>query len=265
MGKVTTVHTVLQGALDELADKPAPPYHGGVDAKPKLGVLGHAGVALMLADAVAKHVAKADRERFERWSTTARHVYDHHLRGDVTVVKGDTWTRRSLEAKAKAALQKELNQGKWGASYLPEQPLVRGLSTPLHVGFVAALLAFDLEVGHAGGGPDSTFALRASAGLAARLVGAPLVPALDAAMLREELRNMLAERSDPHASDVTACLWRAAKDRKVTHVLGRLASSELLLTFKQGARWRVFAGPRDEVLATVPDAQFEAAIEAALR
>lgn len=263
MGKVTTIHAVLQSAIDRVPGAGGP-YHGGVDAKPRLGVLGHAGVALFLAESVASAVTRGDRPRYDHWLAIAREVYSKHLRNDVTIVKGEAWTRRSLDTARKLELQRELNQGKWGATYHPEQPTIRTLSPALHVGFVAALLAFDLEVGHGAGGSDPTVALCAAAGIAAGLAadGPSLVAELDRVMCREELRTMLYERNDPNAPRVTAWLWRAAKARKVTHVIGQLEDDTYVLTFKVGPRWRVFTGPRDEILATVPDEHLDAAVAA---
>jgi len=261
MAARAALHTYLRVALDRLPDPPALAFQCGIDASPKLGTIGNTGVALFLADAVAHSVARRDRTRFADWIGRARTVYDHHLRNEVTVVKKvAVWRRRSLSRDDKDAFERALHVGdRRHIAYLPRDRAA--LPVLLQVGYVAGLAAFDLEMG--GGGPYLTVAI--SEAIQHVLAGArdarAFVAELDRVIVREELRVMLADRGHASAPDVEACLWRAATDRKVTHLLGRLASGELVLTFKVGTRWRVFTGPRDEVLATIPDEHFERAVD----
>jgi hypothetical protein len=50
----------------------------------------------------------------------------------------------------------------------------------------------------------------------------------------------------------------------VTHWIGRLDDGRFLLVQKVGARWTVFDGARDDVLATVPDEHMESATQAVI-
>lgn len=99
----------------------------------------------------------------------------------------------------------------------------------------------------------------------------PFLAELDSRLLREELRAVLAKRGDPAASRVTACVWRAASGRaregrasgaQVSHWLGTLDDGQFILIWKVGARWQVATGPRDDVLATVPNEQMAMAVAA---
>jgi hypothetical protein len=261
MAARAALHTYLRVALDELADPPALAFQCGVDASPKLGTIGNTGVALFLAGAVARGVARRDRKRFADWIDRARTVYDRHLRNEITTVKKvAVWSRRSLSREDKDAFETSLHVGdRRHIGYLPRDRA--HLPPAMQVGYVAGLAGFDLEMG--GGGPYLTVAIGEAIrhALAAARDARAFVAELDRVIVREELRVMLAERGHAYAPDVEACLWRAASNRKVTHLLGRLASGELVLTFKIGTRWRVFTGPRDEVLATIPDEHFESAVD----
>lgn len=263
--KPSQIHSFLQRALDAVAPaaRPPGPHHGGVAAKPELGRLGNTGVAIFLAETVAPKVAVKERKRFADWLTAARTVYDRQARCQVTHHKGVTWRTRSLSQDEKTALQRSLELEPKTMCYTRTSPGVLALSPALHIANAAALLAWDLEMG--GGGPYANVAVGDAIRHAVALVADPraFIDQLDRVMLREELRSLVWQRNDPRAPDITACVWRAAANHKTSHSLGTLATGDYLLVFKAGSRWRVFSGPRDEVLATVPDPHFTSAVEAA--
>ena len=61
-------------------------------------------------------------------------------------------------------------------------------------------------------------------------------------------------------------LWRGADAKGFPAFwLARLAPNHYGLFWKLGSRWTLSTGTRDEILATVPDAQFAAAVDIAGR
>jgi hypothetical protein len=255
------VHAFLEVALAATpeAERPGPPFHRGVPAKPQLGAFGCAGIALFLADAARSAATTRERKRFDAWVASAADVYGRHARGEVREVKRgrDPVPCSLTRAEYDALYESLVATGKyveWART---------DLSPALFVANTAALAAFDLEIG--GGGPYGFSAIRNAVRRAAEIAGSrSFLEALDARLLREELRAMLAARRDPRAARVESCLWRAAEEGKATHLLGRLDGGEHVVVFKVGRTWRIFAGPRDDVLATVPDAHMASATAAVL-
>ncbi len=86
---------------------------------------------------------------------------------------------------------------------------------------------------------------------------------LDALCVHLEALTMLEDRTEKPSAPVAATLWRGHDHGKVTHWLMRLESGELVLLAKLGSRWKLIEGKRDDVLSSVGDAHFAAAVRAA--
>ncbi len=112
-------------------------------------------------------------------------------------------------------------------------------------------------------------AAKRAAKLAAQLVRADrgdlraLIDALDERLFLVEVAALIEQRVEPAvAARVTRVMFRAEADQKgrVGNVVVRLGEDWGLLA-KQKGRFRWFEGGRSEILATVPDAAFERAVD----
>lgn len=87
---------------------------------------------------------------------------------------------------------------------------------------------------------------------------------LDAYCLYLEALTQLREKNQKTSAKVAQALWRGHENNKVLCWLMRLDNKKLALLFKEKTRWRLVEGERDDVLATVPEAHFQAAVDAAM-
>ncbi len=265
------MHSVLAAAIDAAPpqSRPTTPAHRGVDANPQLASFGFCGVALFVADAIANQVPAKEEKRFTDWVTQARDLYDRHSRAEGSLVK--KWTRPRRKVLTKEANKKLELLLRAGQPFITVTP---GLSTALSAANVALLAAYDVE--ETFGGSMVATGVRTVVARVVRELPPTQVKSflleLDERLLREELRAVLALRNDPTAARVTACIWRAASGKaregraagaKVTHWLGTLDDGSYLLIWKVGSRWQVSTGPREDVLATVPNEHMASALAAA--
>ena len=82
-------------------------------------------------------------------------------------------------------------------------------------------------------------------------------------LLREEVRAVLAKQATLRAR-TTATLWRGAEAGKTALWIARLDDQEHLLVHKVRGRFHTVVGVRDDVLASVPDAHMESAVNAVI-
>lgn len=265
------MHSLLKAALEAApeAERPPPPYHGGVDANPQLGAFGFGGAAIFIAEAAAGLVRKTDRKRFDQLMAVSREIYEGHARGEGKEVKRGTKIHVVVLSNDRLkVLKKEITLPTTGVIGVDQS-----LAPALSAAYAAAGAAYDIEMRN--GGSYVMTELRATLVRVVRALPAkevrPFLLALDRRLVREELRAMLAERRDARSAQITECLWRAAAGRpregrasgaKVTHWIGRLDDKSYVLLQKVGARWNVIGGSRDDVLATVPDGHMESATDA---
>lgn len=270
------MHSILKAAFDAAPKelRPPPPHHGGVDANPQLTSFGCAGVAIFLAEATAHLIQDVmeEEEAAERIAL-AKKIYALHAGalGDETKRHTKSKLRVLSDKDLKAAQRKVITE----SSTFSRRGGVH-LSVPLRAANGALAAAIDLEV--VSGGPYVLSALKAVAGQAVGILPPKRVTSflkeLDAVLLREELRAILAQRRDPRCAKVEACVWRAAgaekarqgraSGAKITHWIGRLDDGTYLLIWKVGARWQIATGDRDDILASVSDAEMESAVNAVL-
>ncbi len=271
------MHSILKAALDAAPAelRPPPPYHGGVDANPQLTGFGCAGVAIFMAEAAASRIddVMEEEEAAERIAL-AKKIYSLHAGalGDETKHYTKSKLRVLSDKDLKAAQRKVITET---AAQGNRRGGVR-LSVPLRAANDALSAAIDLEV--VSGGPYVLSTLKDIAAQVPGILPPRLVTSflkeLDAVLLREELRAILAQRRDPRCAKVEACLWRAAgvekarqgraSGAKITHWIGHLDDGTYLLIWKVGARWQIATGSRDDILASVSDAQMESAVNAVL-
>ncbi len=86
--------------------------------------------------------------------------------------------------------------------------------------------------------------------------------ALDALCVHLELLTVLRAREKELPVSAVATPFRGLTDGKPTHYVVELVDGRYALLGKQGARWQLHVGKRQEVLATVPDTLFAAAVAA---
>lgn len=231
-------HGLLLGALKVSPPEshPASPFHGG---GPALVIDAEAYVrsALWLAKRIAPHVDPRDGEEFAAWVALAERQLavgpkDTSKQREVYAVDAGKVTR--IPAKVGAWAAHEAGNWAWRSRY-------------------------------AGG------AARPSAANVARFYAkklpselAPYLKELDALCVVLDAETAMRDRKHATKSKVANVLWRAHEAGKVLFWLLRLEDGDLALFHKEKTRWRLVEGARDDVLATVPEAHFAAAVNAAL-
>jgi len=230
-------HHFLLGALKVTSPEthPPEPFHGGGPAL-KIDAEAYVVAALWLADRMSKYVDERDRADFDAFVKLARN--------QLKVGPKDTKNQKAINAA---------NASKYSR-------------VPAKVGAWAAHEAGNWcwRAIYAGG------AARPAAANVARFLAktAPKeLPAfmkeLDAYCIHLEVLTQLRDKDQKTSSKVAKGIWRGHDDKKVLCWLMRLENKKLALLFKEKTRWRLMEGDKDDVLATVPETHFEAAVHAA--
>lgn len=105
---------------------------------------------------------------------------------------------------------------------------------------------------------------RRAAAAAARMRGEAFLDQLAAEIGRLEAVTLCQRFEIDPGSKPIAALWRGATGARLTHVIVALEDERLGLIAKTKGRWTWLAGSRDDVLASVPDAQMESAVSAVI-
>lgn len=103
---------------------------------------------------------------------------------------------------------------------------------------------------------------RAAAKVAATLLGRGFLDELHREILRLDAVTTIERQRLLATSDVAEVFWRGALGARVSHVVVRLESGKYGLIAKTRGRWTWAEGERDDILATLPEAQMEGAIDA---
>ena len=226
------IHNVLAAALKALLPgAPAGPWHQG-GPKPVLHNPTYVELARWVGRQVAPVVPAGEQARFRELAALAERPLD----------KAD-------ERRLLALLVDGSNN--------PGVP--KGTSPALAVAHGVALEALDAHrISSCGKGS------RAAAAAAAQLLGTGFLPLLDRELLRLDAVTVMQRQRLVPASPVTETLWRGTTGLKTTHWIVRLEGGDYAIVSKTRGRWVYSAGPRDDVIATVPDAQMQSAVDAIL-
>jgi hypothetical protein len=135
----------------------------------------------------------------------------------------------------------------------------KGTSAPV-LAAIEAIRAFSSIPG--GYNNDAVRAATVAAQQAMRVVAKPrtFLSELDDRILAEELRAVMLAKGDG-VKRFTRVLWRGVDAKGFTALwIAKIAKREYGLFWKLGKRWTWTTADRDNTLANVPDAQFEAAV-----
>jgi len=214
---------------------PPSPFHMG-GPQPKVGARAYVVAALWLADRVAYQVDARDKTQFDAWVGATKRQLAYGV---------DDRTQRSVlsEASHSKPSRIPLKIGAWAA-----HEAINWTLRPIYAG-----------------GPTRAAAANWVRWLAKKSPAdiPKLLADLDALCIHLEALTMVDDRKKTPSSPVAATLWRGHERGKVTHWLMRLESGDFALLAKLGSRWNLVEGTRDDVLATVGDAHFPAAVRAA--
>lgn len=230
-------HHLLIGALKVAPPDSHPrPYHGG-GPRPKIDAEAYVAAALWLADRVAPQVDPRDRKIFDDYVALARR--------QLKVGADDKSKQKELySADARKASRVPCKVGIWtaheAANWAFRPIYAGGAARPAAANIARFLLKTDPEA------------------LPAYLAD------LNALCIHLEALTQLRARKQTPKGKVVATVWRGLTDDKVSHWLMRCTGDTLALLAKQGTRWHLIEGTKDDVLANVPDKLFEAAVHAAL-
>lgn len=232
----THVAHLLLGVLGVVPPElhPQPPVHGG-GPQPKVGAYGYVVGGLWLADRARPHVDPRDREVFEQWVTLAR---EQLAAGPAD----DTRRKDLMKADAKKASRIPCKIGIWSAheasNWAWRSIYAGGAARPAFANWGRYLLR------------KSPADVRA------------FVVDVHALCIHLEALSLLREREQQTSAPVVATPWRGHEDGRASQFVMRLADGRFALLGKLGGRWQLVEGPRDEVLASVPDALFAQAVRA---
>jgi len=217
------------------SDHPPGPFHMG-GPQPKIGARAYVIAALWLAERAAPFVEARDKSQFDGYVAVAKRQLE---RGPDDRMQG----KELHDAMHKKPPRMPCKIGAWAA-----HEAANWAYRPIYAGGAARPAAANLA---------KIIAKKTPAELARFLAD------LDALCIHLEALTMLDDRAVKPSAPVATTLWRGHDKGKVTHWLMRLDNGELALLAKLGPRWKVIEGKRDDVLASVGDAHFAAAVRAA--
>lgn len=244
-------HHLLAGALEVTPPTihPRRPFHGG-GPSPKVDAQRYVVAALWLCDQVEPLVDASDRGVFEEWRDLAREQLRLGEDDRTHVAK----LRTAVAGKVRRPTVKVAVWAAHEANNWATRPIYAGGAARPAAKLVASLL-LDRE------GPD-----RAQRYLLD----------LDAECLRLDALTLAHERKLSFSRPLARTVWRGVVDDKPMAWLSQLDPSGRggrkkltdpndgwALLVKLKTRWTVLEGTRDEVLASVPDSHFAAAVAAA--
>lgn len=233
---IDDAHHLLRGALKGSPPDahPAEPFHGG-GPMPKFDAEAYAVAALWLADRVAPLVDPRDRALFDEHVALAR--------AEHAAPKGDPARLAKLRGvDAKSASRVPAKVALWAAN-----EAWNATTHSIYAG-TPTRAAFANVAKH--------YAKKAPAELP------PYLAAVDALCVHLELLTVLRDRGKTLPASPVETPYRGLTDGKPSHYVTRLGDGRWAVLAKEGARWQLHVGARDEVLASVPDALFQAAVRA---
>lgn len=236
------LHTVLAAA-----QKAAPETerlrvcHQGVPARPVIANAGYVALCVLAADAVAHLVPAAEQKEFRKWVEFARPVRER-----------DVLTKAQQKSQ-----QASMN------TWLHEV----SATTPALILAQSTALAADC----CSSGDDAGKVTRQAVVTALQMLAAEgkpgaarqLLEAMDRLILKEDALTQLTKMKQQPRSPVVAAAWRGVEKGKATHWLVQLEQG-FALWWKVRGQWRLVEGSREDVLASVPDAQMASATVALL-
>jgi len=236
------LHTVLAAA-----QKAAPEgerltvCHHGVTARPVIANAGYVALCVLAADTVAHLVPASEKKEFRTWVEFARPVRER-----------DVLTRAQQKSQ-----QASMN------TWLHEV----SATTPALILAQSAALAADC----CSGGSDAGKVTRQAVVTALQMLALERKPgaarrfleAIDRLILKEDALTQLTKMKQQPRGQVVASAWRGAEKGETTHWLVQLEQG-FALWWKVRGQWRLVEGSRDDVLASVPDAQMASATAALL-
>jgi hypothetical protein len=213
---------------------PPSPFHMG-GPQPKIGARAYVVAAVWFADRAAPFVDPRDKSQFDTYVAAAKRqlvlgVDDRTQRQ----VLSDAWRAKPSRTPHKI--------GAWAA-----HEATNWTTRPIYAGGPARAAAANF----------AKLLAKKSPALLPQLLAD-----LDMLCIHLEALTMLDDRKETLSAPVATTLWRGHDRGKVTHWLMRLESGELALLAKLGTRWKLIEGKRDDVLASVGDAHFAAAVRA---
>lgn len=229
-------HHLLRGALKGSPPEahPPEPFHGG-GPMPKFDAEAYAVAALWLADRIAPLVDPRDRASFEEHVALAR--------AERAAPEGDKARLVRLRGvDAKSASRVPAKVGLWAAN-----EAWNATTHSIYAG-TPTRAAFANVAKH--------YAKKAPAELPSYLAE------VDALCVHLELLTLLRDRGKTLPARPVETLFRGLTDGKPSHYASHLEDGRWALLAKEGTRWQVHVGTRDEVLASVPDTLFQAAVRA---
>jgi hypothetical protein len=243
------IHPLLRSAMDVAYrdDWPASP-HRGDGPRPQLSGRDQVDIALWFADSIAPRVTAAQKKLFMRALRWARRYPREGLHFELTEAEIATLKEESPAPEVPLALEL-VRCATAPAGFLPigASAIIRGMFAYASIARGSAALFCGAATGRA----------------------EPRVKAfldeLDSEILRRELLSLLAKREISPSAPVARVLFRpAGSGRLPALVLARLENQRYGLWVKLKARWDWIEGDRDHVLASIPDAHFDGAMNATL-
>jgi hypothetical protein len=239
------VHPLLGHALRAVAEehRPPPPYHLG-GPQPFISPVAQAAIGIGCAEQMAGWIAPDEREEYDRIVEAARLLFPRRLawqrekRHPPDVVDTNTATR----------LYRLANVGRDRPGLFPLAPLA-----------VSALKArADLVGAVVRSSTQRVARALEEAGRLAEL--RDFLTALDRGIVRHECQEAADQHAEAPAPRVERVIWRADRGNgRAGHFIFTVEGRETYgLITKLRGRWRWIDGDRDHVLASLPDALFEA-------
>lgn len=238
------MHTVLAAAQDAApeSERLVRP-HGHVPARPVIDNHGYLALALLAVEHVASLVPEGDRERFERWRELGQRVA----------------SGSPLTASDHALLDREVPN-----VVQPTRAYSRNVTATSPALVVAQAMGLEAEQAALNNVAGKGARLACSA--CVRMLAAPrgFLEQLDRLIQLEDARLQFRKVSVRPSAPVVAARWRGAERGKSSHWVTELDNGTWALLFKAKGQWRLVEGPRDEVLASVPDLHLALALKAVL-
>jgi hypothetical protein len=239
------VHRILGEAMRAAyaSDWPAQP-HRGDGPTPTLTGLMQIDLALWLAAEVEPLLPAAERQLFDGAVAQARAFHQGKKSATYKALADTATALRKLKTRS-PALDVALN------AVAAARSLAKGGANLADVNKFASLAAA-ATVAALGGAPDRALpAVRA------------FLERLDDAILTRELGVQLEERGMTPSRSIVAVQYRPAGTGALPAlILARLESGSYGLWTKLKARWQWIEGGKEDVLASIPDAHFAAAVAA---
>jgi hypothetical protein len=216
------LHNVLEAACKALKVDPAP---WDAEAKPVLYNPTYVALVVWMIEQVTPKLTPKARAALAKILPAARRVIE----------------RKPLDKKLEELVEQ-----------VPETPSSDELAI---VSAVAGEILECVSTNPAGKGS------RAVAVAAAKLLGPTFLGRLAAEIDRLDAVTFIERQELAIKGTIKACAWRGTAGAKLTHVIVELDDGSFGLIAKTKGRWTWEQGPRDDMLASVPDAYMESAVQ----